>query len=116
MKEIKIIAIATIVTICLIVSCAFATAEAEDRGEFYPKLSIVTEIETIGELKLISCTDKDGMVWSFYDDENYWEMGDIANLLMWNLSENEEADEVVEVYKEGHTENYNTFARAMGWR
>ncbi len=106
MKTTKIIAIATIITIAIIALFGVATASAEavDRGEFYPKMSVVTGIDQIGDTNLFTVTviDKDGHEWSFFDDEGEWQIGDIANLLMRNLSnEREEEDEIVEVYYEG---------------
>ena len=106
MKTTKIVTIATIITIALITLFGIATASAEtaDRGEFYPKMSVVTGIDQIGDTNLFTVTviDKDGHEWSFFDDEGEWQIGDIANLLMRNLSnEREEEDEIVEVYYEG---------------
>ena len=103
MKTTKIALIATIITVLIICSCAYALpASAESTHEFYPLLTVVTGWETVGDLTLIFCTDKEGKVWTFYDDETYWRIGDLCNLLMWNLSEIEEEDEIIEVYYEGH--------------
>lgn len=116
MKEIKIIAIATIVTICLIVSCAFATAEEADHGEFYPKLTVVRGSHRIeSRLWVVECVDRGGNVWTFYDEEGTWEQGDIANLIMWAVTEDPFEDEVVEIYWEGHTENMELYRDSMGW-
>ncbi len=105
MKTTKIITIATAITIAIITLCGIATANAEvgDRGEFYPKMAVVTAIEEIGDTNIFNVTvvDKDGHEWGFFDDEGEWQIGDIANLLMWNLGEREEEDEIVEVYYEG---------------
>ena len=120
MKEVKIIAIATIITICLIISCAFATpagAEEADHGEFYPKLTIVrssTRIEA--RLWVVECVDKVGNVWTFYDEEGTWAEGDIANLLMWVMTEDPFDDEIIEAYWEGYVENVNAFRAQMGWK
>lgn len=105
MKTTKIITIATAITIALITLCGIATASAEvgDRGEFYPRLAVVTAYERIGETDtwIITCTDKEGNEWSFYGEKEDAHIGNIFNLLMWNLGEEEEADEIVEVYFEG---------------
>ena len=103
MKNTKIVTIATIITIIIIALCGVATANAEDRGEFYPRLAVVTAWEQISDtdLWIIDCTDKDGKVWSFYGEEEDAEIGNIFNLLMWNIGEVEEEDEIVEVYYEG---------------
>lgn len=120
MKEVKIITIAVIVTIAIMLSCACAMpAYAEqDKGEFYPRLTVVIEKEQIANtgLWLIYCQDKDGSVWAFYDDEGEWDVGDIANLLMWNVGEREEKDEIIEVYWEGYTEDIDSFFQIEGWR
>ena len=121
MKQTKVIVAVTITTIVIMLSCACAipaTAEVGDRGEFYPRLTIVIEKEQIADedLWVIYCQDKDGNVWAFYDDEGEWDVGDIANLLMWNVGEHEEEDEIIEVYWEGYTENPAEFFSLEGWR
>lgn len=115
MKTTKIITIATAITIAIITLCGIATANAEvgDRGEFYPLLTVVTGYERIGDtdLWIIDVTDKDGRVWSFYGEEEDAHVGNIYNLLMWNMGEREEDDEIVEVYFEGTMDN----ASLMAW-
>lgn len=102
----KIIATATIITVAIMLACACtmpASAEVGDRGEFYPRLTVVTGYEKLGGTDewVIYCTDKDGMVWSFYGEEEDAYIGTLFNLLMWNMGEEEEQDEVIEVYYEG---------------
>lgn len=121
MKQTKVIIAATIVTIMIILSCAYAmpaVAEVGDRGEFYPRLTVVIEKEHIADtgLWVIYCRDKDGNVWAFYDDEGEWDVGDIANLLMWNIGEREEEDEIIEVYWEGYTDCIDNFFLNLHWR
>lgn len=97
--------IATIITITIIVlaTCVCAAAEVGDRGEFYPRLTVVTSYERVGNTDeyIINCTDKDGKVWSFYGEEEDAHIGAMFNLLMWNIDGEEEHDEVIEVYYEG---------------
>ena len=105
-KTIKTIMIATIITVMIMVSCALAmpaVAEVGDRGEFYPRLAVVTSYERIGDTDewIIICTDKDGEEWAFYGEREDARIGNIFNLIMWNLSENEEDDEIIEAYYEG---------------
>jgi hypothetical protein len=106
-NTIKTIIIATAITIAIMISTACALpayAEVGDRGEFYPRLAVVTSYERIGEsdLWVITCTDKDGNEWAFYGEEEDAHIGNLFNLLMWNMSnEHEEEDEIVEVYYEG---------------
>lgn len=119
MKEVKVVIIATIVTVLILVSTAFALpAKAEaDRGEFYPKLTVVVSSVRIDTgLWVVDCRDQEGNKWSFFDDEGTWEYGDIANLLMWNMGEREEDDEIIEVYWEGYTENIEMYCKIMGWK
>lgn len=114
MKTTKIITIATAITIAIIMTCACAIpacAEVGDRGEFYPRLAVVTSYEKVGDLWIIDCTDKDGMVWSFYGEEEDAHIGTMFNLLMWNMGEEEEEDEIIEVYYEGRLDN----ASLMAW-
>lgn len=112
----KVIAIIiTIITLCAI---ATATAEVDNHGRFYPRLTIVVEKEQMADsgLWVIYCQDREGNVWAFYDDEGEWDVGDIANLLMQNISEHEEEDKIIEVYWEGYTENLAEFFSLEGWR
>ena len=86
-KEIRAIIIATVVTLCIIIGCAHAMpagAEAANPefGEFYPKLTVVFEIENQFQYRVIRCMDTSRNIQEFYDDEFEWEPGDIANLLM----------------------------------
>jgi hypothetical protein len=102
----KKIIIATAITCAIIIACSFALpacAEVGDRGEFYPRLAVVTAYEQVGDTDLwvIYCTDKDGEVWSFYGEEEDAHIGMMYNLLMWNMGEAEEEDEIIEVYYEG---------------
>ena len=112
----KKVIIATIVIIAIIISCSCmipACAEVGDRGEFYPRLAVVTGYEQIGDTDLwvIEVTDKDGEVWSFYGEVEDAHIGIMFNLLMWYLGEAEEEDEIVEVYYEGRLDN----AGLMTW-
>lgn len=107
MKTAKIAAIATAVTIIIIALCGVATANAESRPEYYPKLAIVVELEEVGGLHVVTCQDMAGNQWEFFDDENFWKVGDLCNMLMWATGEVEEDDEIVEVYWEGHPDNMN---------
>lgn len=91
-----------------------ACAEIGDRGEFYPRLAVVTRYEQEGNLWIIDCTDKDGMVWSFYGEEEDAHIGNVFNLLMWNMGEAEEHDEIIEVYYEGCMDNQALLAWLTG--
>lgn len=118
MKTTKIITIATAITIAIISLFGIATASSEvgDRGEFYPLLTVVTAYEQIGDtdMWIISVTDKDGRVWDFYGEEEDAHIGNIYNLLMWNMGEREEDDEIVEVYFEGTMDNTSLMAWLTG--
>ena len=113
MKNMKawIISLAVVCVVMIVCGCAVA----EDRGEFYPKLTVVFDTEEIGNARVIYCVDKAQNVWSFYDDYNEWDVGDIANLLMWKLNEHDEDDEIVEVYWEGHTEEPENLWGNLEW-
>lgn len=107
MKTTKIIIIATIITIMLIcsVACAMPAHAEEEHGEFYPRLTVVVGWGKIGEgLRIVYCMDKQGEIWSFYDEEEEWDAGDVANLLMWDTGKDVETHEIIEVYYEGHLE------------
>ena len=107
---------AIIITIITLFAIATASAEVGDRGEFYPLLTVVTGYEHIGDtdMWIIDCTDKDGRVWSFYGEEEDAHIGNIYNLLMWNMGEAEEDDEIIEVYYEGCMDNQALIAWLTG--
>ena len=111
MKKITAIITAIIMTFAIALP---ACAEIGDRGEFYPRLAVVTSYEQVGDLWIIDCTDKDGMVWSFYGEEEDAHIGNVFNLLMWNMGEAEEDDEIIEVYYEGCMDNQALFAWLTG--
>lgn len=112
MKEVKIIAIATIITICLIISCAFATATADElNSDFYWKQMIVVSCENAGEEQLVLCEDRYGMIWGFYDEEYEWDVGDYGYLLMWIGTDDPTDDEVIDVEWYGYTEKPEYFWR-----
>jgi len=120
-KQIRTTIIATIATIIIIFSCALAlpaVAEVCDRGEFYPRLTVVVETEQVEDsnLWIVYCQDKDGNVWAFFSGEDDWDEGDVANLLMKRVTEHEEEDEIIEVYWEGYTEDVETFFSLERWR
>ena len=78
-KQVRIIIIATIITIITIVSCAYAMpvhAESITSEDYYGKLTVVvgrTQLES--HLWVIECKDKDGEIWTFLDDEGTWAKG-----------------------------------------
>ena len=113
MKNSTLIKLVTVTCACILALFAYFPAEAElEHDEIYPKLTVVIDSTKIDDLWLVSCRDKEGNVWAFWDDEGTWAYGDIANLLMWNLEE----DEIIEVYWEGYTENVQLFFQTMRWR
>lgn len=114
MKTLKICAIATMVTAIIMLSCAVAmSANAEDFGEFYPRLTVVVERHT----DVVICQDREGHLWSFFCDESDgWTTGDLCNLLMWNNSTDVTEHEVIDVYWEGYTESIDSFCRVTEWR
>ena len=67
------------------------------------------------DLWVITCEDKMSNLWAFYDDVGEQAIGDIANLLMWNMGGTIVDDEIVEVYWTGHTENIGKFYQLIEW-
>lgn len=122
MKNSTLIKLVTIICACFLALFACFPVEAEraaaqekaelEHGEMYSKLTVVIESTKIDDLWLVSCRDREGNVWAFWDDEGNWAYGDIANLLMWDLEE----DEIIEVYWEGYTENVQLFFQTMEGR
>lgn len=116
MKEVKVAIIAVIITCAILISCACAMpVHAEERPEFYPKLTIIFNSVKDGDMWTVYCMDKSRNIWTFYDDVGDWEKGDIANLLMMTIDEIEENDQIIEVFWEGYTENLETFFQLEGW-
>ena len=92
-----------LIAVCMLLALVLGTACAEDRGEFYPLLTIVIDvINDTDEIYIILCEDMSGNVWQFYDEENFWKVGDLCNLLMWNMGGPQTEDEIIEVYYEGN--------------
>lgn len=112
----RIVIIATIITCAIIIGCfCVIPVYAEDYGEFYPLLTIVTNTQQEGEWYIVECTDKSGNQWIFYSDDNSWQRGDIANLLMWNIGASQFENEIIEVYWEGYTEDISQFYTVLTW-
>ena len=107
-KTIKIIAIATAITVIIMISCAYAVAaSAEELPEdFYTMNAVVVGWMRIGDtdLRTIDCLAEDGNVWSFYDNEGDLDIGDTVTLVMWECTEAEEDDEIVDVIWTGYIE------------
>lgn len=104
MKGIKVVIIATIITAIIMISTAFAMPAAAEAAEFYEVEAVVIGWERIGdtELRTIDCFAEDGTIWSFYDDEGEFQIGDLVVLTMWICGESDEDDEVVDVVKIMH--------------
>jgi len=94
----KLIALVVLLVMISGVACADM-----DRGEKYPRLTIITDINVITpEFCIVTCVDMRGGEWTFFCEEGDWMEGDLANLLMWNMGEEEENDEIIEIYYEGN--------------
>ena len=108
MKNLKIATIATALTALIIALCGITmTASAET----CTKIAVVTAWEQIGDtaLKEITVTDEDGNLWGFFDDEDYWQIGDLVVITLWDLEEIEEDAEVTDVEKIDHLEWHDLF-------
>lgn len=104
----KLIAIATAITVAIMIACAYALPA--DADELCPVLTVVIDTERVdAAVREIICQDRAGMIWSFYADDTDWGEGDVVILLMWH-------DEVIDAYWEGYTENIVSFFDCVGWR
>lgn len=105
--------------IILILTCMIFSANTEnmeDRDEYYPLLVIVVEKDYWSDgVSVLSAIDHNGNKWCFFDEDDTWSIGDIANLLMWNAGGAIDEDEIVKVYWIGYTEYIETFIQIMGW-
>jgi hypothetical protein len=97
MKSVKIVAIATAITIALILACGIATAAVE--SDTYEVNAVVIEMRIAfpGVWEIIAA-DERGEKWGWYSDNGdgeYWHIGDLVRLTMLNLRGE---DEVMDVY------------------
>lgn len=112
MKQFKIAIIATIITVCIIIGCAHACAESNIT---YPRITTVFETEIMKDCQKVKCIDASRNVWIFYDDDFKWEVGDIANLLIFDYDPKTlDDDEIIGTYWEGYDLNF--YYQIMGWR
>ena len=97
----KLIAIATAVTIAIIVSVSFAIpADAESA---YTLNTIIVDIDPVYDYFKVECLDENGDTWEFYD-EYPWNFGDVAVLRMRESYGDYTNDEVMDVSYNGHLE------------
>lgn len=62
---------AVCIALVLCIVCLFAVSTiAEDI------LAVVVDIEKIDTLWCVNCLTADGNLWSFFDEEDYWQEGD----------------------------------------
>lgn len=92
----KIIIIATIVTIVIIVSCAFALPVKAERSQVYTLDTVIVGIELERDCIKLECLDENGDVWEFYDEDE-WHIGDIAILRLFAFDEDYTHDEILDV-------------------
>ena len=126
MKNGTLIKIVVVTCACIVALFALCPAYAEhaaeaeraelEHGEFFPKLVIVISKAKVNNQWLISCEDREGNIWGFWDEEGTWERGDIANLLMWSIGDSPADYEIINVYWEGYTENIRSFFQTIEWR
>lgn len=92
-------------------------APATEYGEVYPKLAIIVDMEpTEYDDYMFTCIDREGDAWTFYGEREDWDIGDIVNLLMWNIDEDIHAHEIIEIYFEGYAEDFSDFIESIGWQ
>ena len=97
----KLIAIATAITVAIIISCACAIpANAET---IYTTDTVVVSWELEHDYYRIECLDEQGDIWCFYDEEP-WNIGDMVVLRMFAFDEDYTHDEVLDVEYVGHLE------------
>lgn len=119
MKGLKLIVVATLITIILLFSCALAlTARAEESPYYdtiYPKLAIITKVTE----KAVYFRDRDKITVKYYIDpydEDRLDVGDICTLLMYNSSINPKQHQIVYIRWEGYTSNVTKWIKSMKWR
>ena len=106
MKNLKIATIATIMTALIIALCGITMTATAENLDTYTVTAVVTAWENIGEttLTVVTVTDENGNLWDFFDDEEFYKIGDVVTVTMWKVEDDEEADEVLDVEKIDHLE------------
>ena len=89
-----------IIALLLITVLFISTAGAET---LYPLLTVVVKYEKAEEqnTNVVTCIDRYGNLWSFYDDEDFWSVGDLCNLLMSRPDSLYEEDQIIDSSYEG---------------
>jgi len=111
MKNLKIATIATIMTALIIAICGITMTATAENLDTYTVTAVVTAWENIGDttLTVVTVTDENGNMWDFFDDEEFYKIGDVVTVTMWKVEDDEEADEVLDVEKIDHLEWFDLF-------
>jgi flagellar basal body L-ring protein FlgH len=111
MKNLKIATIATIMTALIITLCGITMTATAENLDTYTVTAVVTAWENIGDttLTVVTVTDENGNLWDFFDDEEFYKIGDVVTVTMWKVEDDEEADEVLDVEKIDHLEWFDLF-------
>lgn len=92
--------IAVIITIIIILTACYGIATAENLCEnLYRLPAVVIDCVKAEESNfyLISCITDDGMIWTFFDSEDYWMIGDMIDLLILEGTRGETDSEIIGV-------------------
>lgn len=93
--------IALLIMAVILFSVVGAKAEREE-GKTYSRLAVVVGWEKVEDEWLVICQDREGNLWSFYDDEGFWKICDFCNLLMFAYDDDFTNDEIIDVVYEGY--------------
>ena len=111
MKTTKVAIIATIITVIIMISCAYAmSAYAEDLAPVYGRFAIIIELDPAEDA--VICMDTQGNLWSFFEIDT-WEVGDLCTITFWNNSANIADHEILDVMFEGHM-SFDKFKTIFG--
>lgn len=89
MKEIKIIAIATLITALIIFSCAYAMPACAENNEVAEIFAVIIDFNYTEDS--VDCLDEQGNIWTFYDIDD-WIVGDKVMLTVWTCT-----DEILDI-------------------
>lgn len=93
----KIIAIATAITIAIIISTSFAIpASAERTNTVYKLETVIVSWKLEHDDYKVTCLDENGDLWEFYDEEP-WNIGDIAIIQLYAFDDDYTHDEILDV-------------------
>ena len=110
MKKLLLIVLTTMMVSTPVLAAPTTDGECKD---LYPLTGIVTEVERIEDLDLVTMTTANGNQFSWYADaEDCWSINDLASCIMESNGTNEVYDdEIVDAHYAGGLKQFAQYAR-----